>query len=229
MSVIQLEPSWLTELKTEFEQPYMQQLKAFLKREKANGKRILPESNAWFAAFNSTPFNDVKVVILGQDPYPSVGHAHGLCFSVQPEVKPLPKSLININKELLDDCGIDNTHTGYLMPWAQQGVLLLNAVLTVEAGATNSHQGKGWERFTDAAIWALNEHHDHLVFVLWGSYAQKKGAMIDTKKHTIISSVHPSPLSAYRGFFGSKPFSRINEDLLAHGKSPIDWQLPHHQ
>jgi len=167
----------------------------------------------------------VKVVILGQDPYPTVGHAHGLCFSVQPEVKPLPKSLLNINKELYDDCGIDNAHTGYLMPWATQGVLLLNAVLTVEAGCANSHQGKGWEAFTDAAVAALNDHHDHLVFVLWGSYAQKKGAMIDRQKHTVITSAHPSPLSAYRGFFGSKPFSSINADLVAHGKTPIDWQL----
>jgi uracil-DNA glycosylase len=226
MSKINLESSWLAELQTEFEQPYMQQLKAFLLSEKSIGSVILPESRNWFAAFNSTPFNEVKVVILGQDPYPTVGHAHGLCFSVKPEVKPLPKSLLNINKELLDDCGIDNTHTGYLMPWAQQGVLLLNAVLTVEAGQANSHQGKGWEKFTDAVISVLNEHHDHLVFVLWGSYAQKKGAMIDAKKHTIISSAHPSPLSAYRGFFGSKPFSRINADLIANGESPIDWQLP---
>ncbi len=222
-----LESSWLAQLKTEFEQPYMQQLKAFFRQEKAAGKRILPDSINWFSAFDSTPFNDVKVVILGQDPYPTVGHAHGLCFSVQPNVKPLPKSLLNINKELLDDCGVDNSHTGYLVPWAEQGVLLLNAVLTVEAGAANSHQGKGWEVFTDAVIKALNEHHDHLVFVLWGSYAQKKGVMIDHNKHTIISGVHPSPLSAYRGFFGSKPFSAINEDLLAHGKSSIDWQLPH--
>lgn len=225
MSQINLESSWLAEIGTEFEKPYMQTLKAFLLGEKANGKRILPSSTNWFAAFNSTPFSDVKVVILGQDPYQTVGHAHGLCFSVQPEVKPLPKSLLNINKELFDDCGIDNAHTGYLMPWAQQGVLLLNAVLTVEAGCANSHQGKGWESFTDAVISALNAHHDHLVFVLWGSYAQKKGERIDRNKHTIISSAHPSPLSAYRGFFGSKPFSRINEDLLAHGKSPINWQL----
>lgn len=222
-----LEASWLTELGTEFEKPYMQQLKAFLLAEKAQGKRILPKSNNWFAAFNSTPFHEVKVVILGQDPYPTVGHAHGLCFSVQPEVKPLPKSLLNINKELYDDCGIDNAHTGYLMPWATQGVLLLNAVLTVEAGCANSHQGKGWEVFTDAAVAALNDHHNHLVFVLWGSYAQKKGAMIDRQKHTVITSAHPSPLSAYRGFFGGKPFSSINADLVAHGKSPIHWQLPH--
>jgi uracil-DNA glycosylase len=227
MSPIKLEVSWLAHLQSEFELPYMQQLKAFLQAEKAAGKRILPASNHWFAAFNATPFEQVKVVILGQDPYPTVGHAHGLCFSVQPTVKPLPKSLQNINKELIEDCGIDNTHTGYLMPWAQQGVLLLNAVLTVEAGQTNSHQGKGWERFTDAAIVALNNHHEHLVFVLWGSYAQKKGSIIDRNKHTVISSAHPSPLSAYRGFFGSKVFSRINADLTAHGKTEINWALPH--
>jgi len=227
MSQINLEASWLAELGAEFEKPYMQALKAFLVDEKANGKRILPSSANWFAAFNHTPFKAVKVVILGQDPYPTIGHAHGLCFSVQPDVKPLPKSLLNINKELFDDCGIDNSHTGYLMPWAKQGVLLLNAVLTVEAGCTNSHQGKGWETFTDAAIAALNAHHDHLVFVLWGSYAQKKGVIIDRNKHTVISSPHPSPLSAYRGFFGSKPFSHINRDCAAHGKTLIDWQLPH--
>lgn len=225
MKPIALEASWLAHLASEFDQPYMQQLKAFLLAEKAASKRILPESCHWFAAFNATPFSSVKVVILGQDPYPTIGHAHGLCFSVQADVKPLPKSLLNINKELFDDCGIDNGHTGYLMPWATQGVLLLNAVLTVEAGQANSHQGKGWEQFTDAAIAALNAQHEHLVFVLWGSYAQKKGAMIDPQKHTIIRNVHPSPLSAYRGFFGSKPFSQINADLMAHGQTPIDWQL----
>jgi uracil-DNA glycosylase len=226
MSNIQLDPSWLSRLSNEFEQPYMQQLKTFLSDEKQQGKTILPKANEWFNAFNATPFDQVRVVILGQDPYPTIGHAHGLCFSVQPHVKPLPKSLLNINKELLDDLGIDNVHTGNLLPWAKQGVLLLNAVLTVEAGNTNSHQGKGWERFTDAAIAALNDHHPHLVFLLWGSYAQKKGAMIDRQKHTVIESPHPSPLSAYRGFFGSKPFSRINADLQQHGFAPIDWQLP---
>ncbi len=226
MSNIALEASWLTQLHAEFEQPYMQQLKSFLQNEKAMGKHILPKSSDWFAAFNATPFEQVNVVILGQDPYPTVGHAHGLCFSVQPTVKPLPKSLLNINKELHDDCGIDNSHTGYLIPWAKQGVLLLNAVLSVEAGVANSHQGKGWELFTDAVIRTLNEKHSHLVFVLWGSYAQKKGAIIDCHKHTIIKGVHPSPLSAYRGFFGSKPFSQINADLIAHEKTAINWQLP---
>lgn len=226
MNHIALEPSWLAQLANEFEQPYMQQLKAFLQTEKAAGKVILPKGPNWFAAFNATPFDEVKVVILGQDPYPTPGHAHGLCFSVQPTVHPLPKSLLNINKELYSDCGVDNRHTGYLMPWATQGVLLLNAVLTVEAGQANSHQGKGWEQFTDAAIKALNARQTHIVFVLWGSYAQKKGAHIDSSKHTIIRNVHPSPLSAHRGFFGSKPFSQINTALIAHHQQPIDWQLP---
>ncbi len=226
MNHIALAPSWLAQLAHEFEQPYMQQLKAFLQTEKAAGKVILPKGSNWFAAFNATPFDEVKVVILGQDPYPTPGHAHGLCFSVQPTVHPLPKSLLNINKELYSDCGVDNRHTGYLMPWATQGVLLLNAVLTVEAGQANSHQGKGWEQFTDAAIKALNARQAHIVFVLWGSYAQKKGAHIDSSKHTIIRNVHPSPLSAHRGFFGSKPFSQINTALSAHHQQPIDWQLP---
>lgn len=226
MNAIALEPSWLAQLAHEFEQPYMQQLKDFLQEEKTRGKAILPKGSNWFAAFNATPFDQVKVVILGQDPYPTPGHAHGLCFSVQPTVKPLPKSLLNINKELYSDCGIDNQHTGYLMPWATQGVLLLNAVLTVEAGQANSHQGKGWERFTDAAIKALSARQEHIVFVLWGSYAQKKGEHINTTRHTIIRNVHPSPLSAHRGFFGSKPFSHINAALIAHHQQPINWQLP---
>lgn len=226
MGDIQLETGWLTQLQPAFEQPYMQQLKLFLSAEKQQGKTILPKGSEWFNAFNATPFDQVRVVILGQDPYPTIGHAHGLCFSVQSDVKPLPKSLLNINKELLDDLGVDNHHTGNLLPWAAQGVLLLNAVLTVEAGNANSHQGKGWETLTDAAIRALNDHHDHLIFLLWGSYAQKKGAIIDRQKHTVIQSVHPSPLSAYRGFFGSKPFSQINTDLQQHGLVPINWQLP---
>jgi uracil-DNA glycosylase len=225
MSAIQLESSWLERLHGEFEQPYMQQLKQFLTDEKAHGKVILPAASQWFAALNATPFEQVNVVIIGQDPYPTPGHAHGLCFSVQPHVRPLPKSLINIYQELADDLGIRN-QSGYLMPWATQGVLLLNAVLTVEAGSANSHQGKGWERFTDAAIQALNERHQHCVFVLWGAYAQKKGALIDRQRHTVISSAHPSPLSAYRGFLGSKPFSRINDALVQHQQQPIEWKLP---
>jgi len=222
---IQLESSWKAVLLEEFEQPYMQQLKAFLLHERALGKTILPPASLWFNALNSTPLPSVKVVILGQDPYPTVGHAHGLCFSVMPEVKPLPKSLLNINKELFDDLGIDNSHTGYLQPWATQGVLLLNAVLTVEAGRSNAHQGKGWERFTDKIIEVINRELSGVVFILWGSYAQKKGQVIDTTKHMIIKSPHPSPLSAYRGFFGSRPFSRTNHFLIGQGKQPIQWQL----
>ena len=169
--------------------------------------------------------DEVKVVILGQDPYPTLGHAHGLCFSVLPAVNPLPKSLQNINKELYNDCGVDNSHTGYLLPWAKQGVLLLNAVLTVEAGKANAHQGKGWEQFTDKIIELVNNECEHVVFILWGAYAQKKGRHIDITKHLVINDPHPSPLSAYRGFFGSKPFSKTNAYLVSHGKKPIDWQL----
>jgi uracil-DNA glycosylase len=226
MSQIQLSPAWLSALQNEFDQPYMRQLKAFLQAEKEAGKVILPKGSEWFSALNMTDFDAVKVVILGQDPYPTIGHAHGMCFSVRPEVKPLPKSLINIYQELKTDVGVDNFHSGYLAPWADQGVLLLNAVLTVEAGQANSHQGKGWEQFTDAIIKVLTEQHKQLVFVLWGSYAQKKGAMIDRHQHHIISSAHPSPLSAYRGFFGSRPFSQVNAQLASWGKKEIDWQLP---
>ena len=225
MSRIQLEDSWLQVLESEFEQDYMKQLKAFLQQEKAQGKQILPASDQWFAALNATSFDLVKVVIIGQDPYPTPGHAHGLCFSVQPQVRPLPKSLINIYQELVDDLGVRN-QSGYLMPWAEQGVLLINAVLTVETGNANSHQGKGWERFTDAVIQGLNQRETHCVFVLWGAYAQKKGVLIDEQRHTVIRSAHPSPLSAYRGFFGSKPFSKINSALVSHQQTPIDWQLP---
>ncbi|MBO1923168.1 uracil-DNA glycosylase [Thiomicrorhabdus sp. 6S3-12] len=226
MSQIQLESSWLSHLETEFSQPYMLQLKSFLQQEKDEGKQILPRGNLWFNALNSTPLNNVKVVIIGQDPYPTPGHAHGLCFSVQPEVSPLPKSLVNINQELWDDLGVDNRHNGNLQPWADQGVLLLNAVLTVEARNSNSHQGKGWEVFTDRVIELVDQYCDHCVFILWGSYAQKKGAKIDTSRHLVIKSPHPSPLSAYRGFFGSRPFSRANAYLEEHGKTPINWQLP---
>jgi uracil-DNA glycosylase len=222
---IKLEPLWITVLQGEFEQLYMQELRTFLVGERKKKKQILPRASLWFNALNSTPLDKVKVVILGQDPYPTPGHAHGLCFSVMPEVKPLPKSLQNINQELRDDLGIDNTHTGYLQPWAAQGVLLLNAVLTVETGRSNAHQGRGWEQFTDKIIHIINERCQHVVFILWGSYAQKKGAFIDDSKHLVIKSPHPSPLSAYRGFFGSRPFSRANDYLLANGKETVDWQL----
>jgi len=222
---IELEASWLALLEDEFDKAYMQELKRFLLNEREFGKNILPKASLWFNALNSTPLDNLKVVILGQDPYPTVGHAHGLCFSALPEVKPLPKSLINIYKELQDDLGIDNFHTAYLQPWAEQGVLLLNSVLTVEAGKSNSHAGKGWEQFTDKIIQIINQHCQNVVFILWGAYAQKKGVSIDTNRHMIIKSAHPSPLSAYRGFWGSKPFSRTNNYLKSVGKNEIEWRV----
>jgi len=222
---IELEASWLALLEDEFDKAYMQELKKFLLNERELGKNILPKASLWFNALNSTPLDKVKVVILGQDPYPTIGHAHGLCFSALPDIKPLPKSLINIYKELQEDLGIDNFHTPYLQPWAEQGVLLLNAVLTVEAGKSNAHAGKGWEQFTDKIIAVINQRCQNVVFILWGAYAQKKGVSIDTNKHMIIKSAHPSPLSAYRGFWGSKPFSRTNNYLKSIGKNEIEWQL----
>ena len=224
MDSIQLEEGWKNTLSQVFDSAEMQSLKNFLRHEKEQGKVILPHSSVWFNALNSTPIDQVKVVILGQDPYPTPGHAHGLCFSVLPDVRPIPKSLINIYKELQDDLGITN-QSGHLQTWAQQGVLLLNSVLTVESGRANSHQGQGWEFFTDAVINILNSRPDPIAFVLWGSYAQKKGAIIDTKKHFVLRSPHPSPLSAYRGFFGSKPFSQINHFLQQQGQSTINWQV----
>ena len=222
---LKLDKSWSSHIEDEFDKPYMHALKEFLSKQRSQGKEILPPASTWFNALNSTPFDNVKVVILGQDPYPTKGHAHGLCFSVMPDVKPLPKSLLNINKELKEDLSIDNSQTGYLQPWAEQGVLMLNAVLTVEQGNANAHQGKGWEIFTDRIIQELNDKKEGIVFILWGAYAQKKGQQIDTSKHHIIKSPHPSPLAAYRGFFGSKPFSRTNHFLEESGKTPIDWQL----
>jgi len=199
-------------------------LEAYLQDELAAGKTIFPPSPQWFAALNMTPLDDVRVVIIGQDPYPTLGHAHGLCFSVQPGVSPLPKSLQNIYRELKDDLGIEN-HSGYLAAWAAQGVLLLNAVLTVEQGKSGSHQGRGWERFTDRIISLLNAQNKPLVFVLWGAYAQKKGRKIDHQRHTVIQSPHPSPLSAYRGFYGSQPFSRINDFLAGNQLPALKWVL----
>lgn len=222
---IKLDQSWLNAVGDEFQKPYMEELKSFLVSEKSKNKSILPLSSLWFNALNTTPLDQVKVVILGQDPYPTPGHAHGLCFSVMPEVQPLPKSLLNINTELQDDLNINNEHTGYLQPWAEQGVLLLNAVLTVQAGNANSHQGKGWENFTDSIIQAINSQKENIVFILWGAYAQKKGAHIDTQRHLVIKSPHPSPLSAYRGFFGSKPFSKTNTYLEQNGLKGINWAL----
>ncbi len=216
--------SWTDDLLAEFDKDYMLSLKAFLRAEKDNSKIIFPHSSLWFNALNSTPLDQVRVVILGQDPYPTPGHAHGLCFSVLPEVSPIPKSLINIYKELDDDLGIRNQH-GNLQSWADQGVLLLNSVLTVECGQANSHQGRGWEQFTDKIISVVNALPRPVVFVLWGAYAQKKGAMIDSSRHHVIRSPHPSPLSAYRGFFGSKPFSSINRFLQQQGQREINWQV----
>lgn len=219
-----LRAEWQACLNQEFGKDYMRSLKSFLRSEKAHGKDILPRSSLWLNALNSTAPEDVKVAILGQDPYPTPGHAHGLCFSVQADVRPLPKSLVNIYKELADDLGIVN-HSGNLQRWADQGVLLLNSILTVERGKPGSHQGRGWEQFTDKVISVINQQDRPIVFVLWGNYAQKKGAVIDAPQHTVIRSPHPSPLSAYRGFFGSRPFSRINRLLEDSGQSTIDWQV----
>lgn len=220
----QLEPSWQRVLGAEFDKPYMHALKAFLQQEKAAGKTIFPPGPLIFNAFNHTPFEQVRVVIIGQDPYHGPGQAHGLSFSV-PSGVALPPSLINIFKEIEADLGLHMRGSGDLTPWADQGVLLLNATLTVQMGNAGSHQNRGWEQFTDAAIAALNQHREGLVFVLWGSYAQKKGAVIDPHKHLILKSVHPSPLSAHRGFFGNHQFSTINAYLTKQGQTPIHWQI----
>ncbi len=225
MSDIKLEPGWKAVLKAEFEKPYMLKLKEFLRKELDAGKKIYPKPSELFNSFNHTPFDKVKVVILGQDPYHGDGQAHGLSFSVKPGVR-IPPSLLNIYKELHADLKIPRASHGYLKTWADQGVLLLNATLTVEAETAGSHQKKGWEEFTDKAIQALSESREGLVFVLWGAYAQKKGLVIDRNKHLVLECHHPSPLSASRGFFGSKPFSQINAYLRKTGKSEIDWRLP---
>ncbi len=220
-----IEASWKAVLDDEFQSGYMQKLRSFLRTEKDAKKIIYPKSADIFKAFEYAPLDKVKVVILGQDPYHGPGQAHGLCFSVPPSI-PLPPSLQNIYKELQDDLGIQPVRHGCLVSWAKQGVLLLNSVLTVEKGQAASHQGKGWEIFSDKVISILNQQSKPIAFVLWGSYAQKKGAVIDTSKHLVIKSVHPSPLSVYRGFFGSRPFSQINAFLEKTGQTPIDWQLP---
>ncbi len=222
---IKLEPSWLALLQDEFKQPYMQELKQFLLTQKQQGKVIYPASDLIFNALNTTPFDSVKVVILGQDPYHGPNQAHGLCFSVLPNVR-LPPSLLNIFKEIRQDLGFTMPTHGYLQPWAEQGVLLLNATLTVEQNQAGSHQNRGWEQFTDRAIQLLNEQREGLVFLLWGSYAQKKGQFIDKQKHLVLKAPHPSPLSAHRGFFGTRHFSKANAYLEQHGLKPIDWCLP---
>jgi uracil-DNA glycosylase len=213
---------WQHVLGAETRKPYYAELQAFVEGERAS-HTVLPAREHVYAALEATPYEEVSVLLLGQDPYPTPGHAHGLCFSVLPGVK-APASLRNIYKELNDDLGVPIPSTGYLMPWARQGMLLLNAVLTVRAGAANSHQGKGWETFTDAIIDAVNRKPDPVVFVLWGSYAQKKQKRIDDSRHVIVKGAHPSPLSA-KLWFGSKPFSKINAALESHGKKPIDWRL----
>lgn len=222
---IQLHPSWLKVLEAEFQQPYMQALRAFLLEEKQKGKTIYPPGDRIFNALNSTPFDEVKVVVLGQDPYHGPNQAHGLCFSVMPGV-PIPPSLRNIYKELEADLGIQMPAHGCLQAWAEQGVLLLNATLTVERGKAGSHQGKGWEEFTDAVVARLNEEREGLVFILWGSYAQRKGEFIDRQRHLVLQAPHPSPFSANRGFFGCRHFSKTNDYLRSQGKTPVNWQLP---
>lgn len=222
--MIKLHESWKIPLQKEFDAPYMEALKEFLKREREAGKTIYPKPSEWFHALDATPLNEVRVVILGQDPYHGEGQAHGLCFSVQTETR-IPPSLVNIYKELQSDLNIAPAKHGNLNSWAKQGVLLLNSVLTVEAGKAASHQGQGWERFTDAIIKLANDQPHPIVFILWGNYAQKKAAFVDRNRHLVLTSLHPSPLSAHNGFFGSKPFSKTNSFLNNKARKPIDWKI----
>ena len=223
---VKMNPEWKQALASEFLASYMHELRTFLDAEKKSGKVIYPPGAEIFNALNTTPLSTVKVVILGQDPYHGAGQAHGLCFSVRRGVM-LPPSLQNIYKEIEADLGVARARHGELTHWAEQGVLLLNSVLTVQAGLAASHQNRGWETFTDAVIRVLNDECENLVFLLWGSYAQRKGRFIDTQKHLVLKSVHPSPLSANRGgWFGCRHFSKTNQYLQAHGKAPIDWSLP---
>lgn len=222
---VNLERSWLEQLEDEFQQPYMQQLREFLRDEKQRGKRIFPAGEDMFNAFAHTPLDQVKVVILGQDPYHGEGQAHGLCFSVKPGIK-VPPSLQNIYKEIQAEFGGETPRHGHLVSWADQGVLLLNSVLSVEAAQAASHQRQGWETFTDRVVDVINRQREGVVFMLWGSYAQRKGAMIDSERHCILKAPHPSPLSAHRGFFGCGHFKAANDYLLQRGETPIDWSLP---
>ncbi len=222
---IKLEASWLRVLAPEFEQPYMRELRQFLRERKQQGEEIYPPADKWFSALDTTPFEQVRVVILGQDPYHGPGQAHGLCFSVQPGV-PSPPSLVNIFKELQADLGIPPSPHGCLNHWAEQGVLLLNSVLTVEQGKAGAHQNKGWETFTDSVVDHLNREREGLVFLLWGGYAQRKGNRIDRSRHCVLQAPHPSPLSAHRGFLGCRHFSQANAYLQSRGLPAIDWQLP---
>lgn len=219
-----LPPSWLTHLEPETRESYWNDLQRFVSSER-DAHTVYPPAADVFNAFRYTPLDSVKVFLLGQDPYPGAGQAHGLCFSVRPGVR-LPASLRNIYQELQTDLGIKPVKHGYLASWARQGILMLNACLTVRADAPNSHAGKGWEKFTDAAIRAVNNRKQPVVFLLWGAYAQKKIKLIDESRHVVIKSAHPSPLSAANGFFGSKPFSKINAALEKLGERPIGWQLP---
>jgi uracil-DNA glycosylase len=218
-----LPDSWQPVLGEELNQPYFKELTEFVEEERARGP-VDPPREEVFAALEATPFEEVKVLVLGQDPYHGEGQGHGLCFSVRPGVR-IPPSLRNIYKEMRDELGHPLPDNGYLMPWARQGVLLLNAVLTVRAAEANSHQGKGWERFTDAVITAVAARAEPAVFVLWGAYARKKLRLIDTERHTVVEGAHPSPLSA-RKFFGSRPFGQINDAIAAHGHPPVDWRIP---
>lgn len=222
---VRLEPSWKARVGDWLARDDMRALATFLRQRKAAGATVYPPGGEIFAAFDATPFDAVKVVILGQDPYHGPGQAHGLCFSVRPGV-PVPPSLDNIYKELARDTGFVRPDHGCLLPWARRGVLLLNSVLTVEAGQAGSHQGKGWEGFTDHVVDVLNREREHLVFLLWGSYAQKKGAVIDPRRHRVLKAPHPSPLSAHRGFLGCGHFSAANQYLVRTGQAPVDWSLP---
>ncbi|MDE2407848.1 MAG: uracil-DNA glycosylase [Xanthomonadaceae bacterium] len=226
-TALQLEPSWKARVGDWFAREDMRQLAAFLRQRKAAGAHVYPPGRNIFAAFEATPFDAVKVVILGQDPYHGAGQAHGLCFSVPPGVA-VPPSLLNIYKELETDVGFIRPDHGCLLPWARQGVLLLNSVLTVEDGQPGSHQGRGWEGFTDHVVDVLNREREGLVFLLWGSYAQKKGAVIDSRRHRVLKAPHPSPLSAHRGFLGCKHFSSTNQYLARSGQVAIAWTLPPH-
>jgi uracil-DNA glycosylase len=215
---------WNPILREELEKPYWQELQRFVAAERASATVFPPEDEV-FAALHLTPFAEVKVLLLGQDPYHGPGQAHGLCFSVRPGVAP-PPSLVNVFKELQSDLGYPPPNHGCLDHWARQGVLLLNATLTVRARTAASHQGKGWETFTDAVIRAVNDKPERVVFILWGASARRKKALVDRSRHTVIESAHPSPLSAHNGFFGSRPFSRANEALVAAGRAPVDWRIP---
>ena len=221
---IRLDPSWKQRVGEYLTHEDMQSLRAFLRERMQKGARVFPPAPQMFAALDATPFDKVKVVILGQDPYHGFGQAHGLCFSVQHGTA-VPPSLVNIFKELQRDLGMPTPTHGCLDHWAEQGVLLLNAVLTVEEGRAGAHQGKGWEGFTDHIVETLNREREHLVFLLWGAYAQAKGKMIDTSKHRVLKAPHPSPLSAHRGFIGCGHFSKANEYLVRNGMTPIDWRL----